>query len=171
MSPRNARALSTAVVGGVGALVFFRFGLYFWVGLLAWAVAAEAGEDSTATKKTIGGAVFGALLAWAALVVSLLIPVPPDGWLWVPRLAAALALSLYLLEMGTAIDLFSKRLACLAGYASVLGAAAITATAEGSALVRYTSVRHANPLVSTVIALVGGVLLARVAKSMEKALA
>lgn len=170
MSPRSARAVSTAVVGGLAALVFFRLGLFFWTGVVGWAVLAEAGDDPGAMRKALGGSLFGAVIAWAALLVSLLIPVPPEGWMWVLRLAVMVALSLYVLEMASSIDFFSARLARLAGYASLFGVAAVTA-AEAAALQRYTGAHLSNPLLSTVIALVLGVLAGQLAKSMEKALA
>ena len=85
----------------------FGQGLFFWAGIVGWAVLAEAGGDPAAMKKTLGGTIFGACLAWVALVVSLLIPVPPEGWMWVPRLAVTVALSLYLLEMAAGVELFS----------------------------------------------------------------
>lgn len=169
MSPRSARALSTAVVGGVAALCFFLAGLFVWVGLLAWALLAEAGDDPEALKRTVGGAVFGAVVCWAAILASLLVPVPPEGGLWMPRLAAAMALSLYLLEMGTAVTLFSRRAACLAGYAALLGVGAVTA-GEGAAFERFTGAHLSNPLVATVIALLGGVVFGQIAKSMTGAL-
>ncbi len=169
MSPRSARALSTAVVGGLAAMVFFRFGLFFWAGVVAWAVLAEAGDNPSAMKLTLGGSIFGAVVAWAAILVSALIPVPPEGWMWVPRLGVAVALSLYLLEMATATPLFSNRLACLLGYASLFGVAAVTA-AEANVFGRYTGPHLSNPLVGTVLALIGGVLAGQIAKSMTGAL-
>ena len=170
MSPRNARAVSTAVVGGLAALVFFRLGLFFWTGVVGWAVLAEMGDDPAAMRKALGGSLFGAVIAWVAVVVSLLIPVPPEGWMWVPRLAVMVALSLYVLEMASGIDFFSGRLARLAGYASLFGVAAVTA-AEAAAFQRFTGPHLSNPLISTVIALILGILAGQVAKSMEKALA
>ena len=151
-------------------MVFFRVGLFFWVGIVGWAVLAEAGEDPSAMKKTLGGTVFGAVLAWVALLVSLFIPVPPDGWMWVPRLAAMVALSLYLLEVASSVDLFSARLARLAGYASMFGVAAVTA-AEADATGRYTGAHLSNPLIATVIALVLGAVAGQAAKSLTGALA
>lgn len=161
--------MSTAVVGGLAALLFFRVGLFFWTGIVGWAVLDESGDDPAATKKTLGGTLFGAMVAWVALVVSLLIPVPPEGWMWVPRLAVMVALSLYVLEMASSVDLFSGRLARLAGYASLFGAAALTA-AEAAAFEQYTGAHLSNPFIATVIALVGGVLAGHVAKSMTGAL-
>lgn len=169
MSPRSARAVSTAVVGGLAAMVFFRIGLFFWVGIVGWAVLAEAGDDPAAMKKTLGGTLFGAALAWVALLISLFIPVPPDGWMWVPRLAAMVALSMYLLEMGAGVDLFSGRLARMAGYASLFGAAAITVAGDDAAG-QYTAAHLSNPLIATVVALVLGAVAGVAAKSMEKAL-
>ena len=169
MSPRSARAVSTAVVGGLAAMVFLRAGLFFWVGIVGWAVLAEAGDDPTAMKKALGGTLFGAVLAWVALLVSLLIPVPAEGWMWVPRLAAMVALSLYLLEMASSVDLLSGRLARLAGYAAMFGVAATTA-AEADVMGRYTATHLSNPLLASVIALILGIVAGRLAKSMEKAL-
>ena len=64
MSPRNARSLGSAIVGGVTALVFFRLGLLFWVGIVGWVAFAEAEGDGSPLIRVICSGVFGALVGW-----------------------------------------------------------------------------------------------------------
>lgn len=170
MSPRTARSISSAVVGGLAAMVFFWAGLYFWIGVMGWAAVAEAREDPQGLKRTIAGMAFGAFLAWLGIAVSLLIPVPADGWLWMPRLAVALGVALFLLEMGTKADLFSRRSACLLGFAAVIGVGAVT-VAEVTGFQRFTSVHLYNPLLAALVAQTLGAIAGQAAESMHRSLA
>lgn len=169
MSPRNARAFGSAIVGGIAALVFFRLGLLFWVGILGWAAMAEADGVKPSMKAVMGSGVFGAIVGWAGIVASLLIPVPAEGWLWVPRLAVAVALSLYVLEWGTRVKAFSHRPACYLGYASVFGATAL-ALAGVTGIGRFFDPHLSNPLLGTIVAYIGGVLAGSARHSITSAL-
>ena len=165
MSPRNARSLGSAIVGGVTALVFFRLGLLFWVGIVGWVAFAEAEGDSSPLMRVICSGVFGAVVGWGGIVTSLLIPVPADGWLWVPRLAVAVAISLYVLEWGTQFDALSRRTAAYLGYAGVFGATAL-ALASLTGISQFIDPHLSNPLIGTVIAFTGGALAGSAWKSM-----
>lgn len=166
MSPRNARALSTAVVGGVAALLFFRLGLLFWVGILGWVARGDSEHTPGVVTRAMAGGAFGAFVGWLGIVISLLIPVPPEGWLWVPRLAAAVALSLYALEWGMRFDALSSRSACLLGYGAVFGATALL-LANLNGLGHFVQPRLSNPLVGTIVAFIGGVLAGQAGAALQ----
>ena len=99
------------------------------------------------------------------IVTSLLIPVPADGWLWVPRLAVAVAISLYVLEWGTQFEALSRRAAAYLGYAGVFGATAL-ALASLTGISQFIDPHLSNPLIGTVIAFTGGALAGSAWKSM-----
>ena len=100
MSPLTARSTSIALVGGVAAMLYLTLGLLFWAGIIAWAACMEAGGDSDAVRKTIAGNAFGAVMGWIALTVALLVPVSPEGWVWVPRAAIPVAITLFVARPG-----------------------------------------------------------------------
>jgi len=166
MSPRSARAVSTAVVGGLAAMVFFRFGLLVWAGLLAWAVLVPGGDEPGALQKTIAGTTFGAIMAWVAFMLNLLVSVPAEGWLWVPRIGVAVGITLLILCLATGIPLLSRLSASLAGYAALFGgmATAIAGMSDSSIL---NTPHLSNPLINVVISMAGGALFASAAKKLE----
>lgn len=168
MTSLNARATGTAVVAGLGALVYFHQGLYFWTALLGWAAFVEAGGDGAALKKAVAGTSFGAFMAWAAIVVSLLIPIP-DGWWWVPRIAATIAIALYILVIATRTEMLSRLFAGMVGFAALISAAAL-AVETTVGLGRYTGLHHSNPLVGAIVGMIGGALLGFVAHRLSGAL-
>ncbi len=170
MSPRTARSVSTALVGGVAALVFFRTGLYFWVALTAWAALTDAPAGADSFKHTLSSLLFGAVMGWVAVVASLLVPVPAAGWLWVPRAAAAILITLYFLDAAARVELFSRRSASLLGYASVLGATYL-AVSDVAGMGRFLGARLSNPLVSVIVALLGGAVVSWIADGVTKSLA
>lgn len=169
VSPRTARSVSTAIVGGVAALVLFRVGIYFWLAVTAWAALADAPEDQGGFKRTLGSLLFGAVMGWAAVVVSLLITVP-DGWYWVPRIAGTIAVALFVMESASRVELFSRRLACLLGFASVLGATFLSLV-ESTGIGRFFGAHLTNPLLMVVIAFVAGAVLAKASDGIARALA
>lgn len=169
MSPRTARAVSTAVVGGIAALVFFQVGLYFWVGLTAWASLADAPEGPNGFKQTMGSLLFGAVMGWVAVIASLLITVPTEGWYWIPRIAAMIAVALYLLESATKVELFSRRSACLLGFGSVLGATYLTMV-ETTGIGRFVGAHLSNPIIMVVLAVLAGAVLAKTSDAIAGAL-
>jgi hypothetical protein len=169
MTPLTARSTSIALVGGVAAMLFWTVGLLFWAGVIAWAACMEAGGDSDAVRKTIAGNTFGAVMGWIALTVALLIPVSPEGWVWVPRSAIPVAITLFFIVMATRVPLLSRLNASLYGYGAVFGAFLVIA-AETTSLDRLTSVHLYNPVLAVVISMVGGAVCAPVATRLTAAL-
>jgi hypothetical protein len=169
MSSQGARSVSMALVGGVAAMLFFSQGLLVWAGFVGWAAFLDAGGDSAALSKTIAGTVFGALLAWAALIVNAEIPVPPEGWLWIPRIGACVAVSLLILVLAGRSSMLSRVSTSLLGYAAVFGATAeIIAGQMGTGML--LSAHQANPLVNAVLSMVLGTIFGLVSNKFTEAL-
>jgi hypothetical protein len=163
--------VSLALVGGVAAMLFFRFGLLIWAGFVAWAILAGAGDDSSALQKTIAGTIFGAVMAWGAFMLNTLVEVPAEGWLWVPRIGVSVAITLLILGVATRASMLSYLPASLAGYAALFGAMATAIAGQSDASILNSPHLH-NPLINVVISMVGGALFAsasnRVAGSLTK---
>lgn len=169
MPPLTARALSTALLGGVAIVLFLTQGLLMWVGFIGWAAFIEAGGDGSAFMKTITGNIFGALLAWAALLVAVSVSVPADGWLWMPRTGLAVAISLFALVYASRFAPLARISTSLLGYAAVFGTAAI-AVAEVTGAERLTRFHLYNPLIVTVLSMVGGAVFGLMSNKLADAL-
>jgi hypothetical protein len=170
MSSQSAKSVSMALVGGVAAMLFFRFGLLIWAGFVAWAVFVGTGDDSAALQKTIAGTIFGAVIAWVAFMLNLMVAVPAEGWLWVPRIGVAIAITLLIIGMvSSRVSALSSLPAALAGYAGVFGGMATAIAGQSDATVLNSPHLH-NPLINVVISMVGGALFASASKKLAGSL-
>ena len=169
MSPRIARSVSIALLGGVVTVVLFGLGLLVWAGLIGWAAFIDAGDDAAALKKTVVATVFGASLAWGALVATRLIPVPPDNWLWMLRAGVAVAITLWILVVATQVPLLSRVSTSLYGYAAMFGAFAMEIE-EMTGLERLTSLHLYNPFFTVVFSIVIGAVFGLLSGKLTGAL-
>lgn len=177
MSPMTARAVSMALVGGITAPLFLAGGLLEWAAFVAWAGFLAAGGDGAALRKTIPAYVFGAFLAWAAMMLRSQVDVSAADWLWIPRAGIAAALALFILGMATKAEALTYLPAGLIGFASVFGAltlpTSVNVTKEmmGPSLVeRLTSLQMYNPFLQAAVSLIVGSLLGAVAGKLEGAM-
>lgn len=170
MSPLTARALSTAVLGGLALVLFLTQGLLAWAGFVAWAGFLAAGGDTTAFKLSVAGNIFGAVMAWAALMLITVIEVDPETALWMPRGIAAVAVTLFVLVMASRVELFSSVPAALLGYASVYAALSIPMY-NLRGWERLTGMHMYNPFIQVVLSMVGGALVGLLAVRLAAALA
>ncbi len=169
MSKATARAVSTGVLGGVMIVLFVTQGLLFWAGLIAWAGLVAAGGDTTALKKGIGGYVLGAALAWVALLTTHLIVVESDSWLWMPRIGAAVAVTLFVLVLASKIDIFSSIPAGLMAYGALIGAYSIPIM-QLDGWARLTGLHLYNPIIQVVLSMVLGGVFGLLATRFEAGL-
>jgi len=169
MSPMTARAVSIALLGGIVATLFPTQGLLNWAGLIAWGGFLAAGGDNAALMKTIAGNIFGAFLAWAALMIMHVIYVAPDSWLWMPREAVAVAVTLLALALAAKVELLSHLLAGLTGYAAVFGAFSIPIMDLGG-LTRLTGLHMYNPLIQVPMSMVVGAVVGLISVKLAGAL-
>lgn len=169
MSPHLARASSMMLVGGVGAALLFTVGLPVWPAMLGWASFLDAGDRSDALKTTVVGGTVGVCVAWAAEIAVFSIPVPPDGWLWIPRSAGAIALSLPLLVLASRVGLLARLSAALYGYAAIF-AAVLMPLGELTSIQRLTGLHLYNPLFHLTISMAGGAVLGFLSNRLTDAL-
>ena len=85
MSDLLALAVSVGVLGGIWAFIALGplagFALV-WVGFIAAGCFFAAGADTKALTKTIVGMIYGAVVAWIALLIIAHVPVPTLGTIW-----------------------------------------------------------------------------------------
>jgi hypothetical protein len=170
MSPMTARAVSMALLGGVVAVLFQTQGLLSWAGFIAWGGFLAAGGDTTALKKTIVGNIFGAFLAWSALMMMFQVYVAPDSWLWMPRAGIAMAVTLLVLSLAAKVELLSHIPAGLIGYAAVFGAFSIPLRPDLTGLERLTGLHLYNPFIQVPISMVAGAVVGLIAVKLAGAL-
>lgn len=169
MSPHAARASSLVLVGGFGAALLFRAGLPVWAAMLGWASYLDARDAPGALTTTVVGAAIGVVVAWAAEVAVFSIPVPPDSWLWIPRSAGAIALSLPLLVLASHLGLLARLSTALYGYAGIFAAVLMPLDALTS-IQRLTGLHLYNPLFYLTISMAVGALAGSAAGRLERAL-
>jgi hypothetical protein len=85
MTELLALSVSVAVLGGIWAFIALGplggFALV-WVGFIAAGCFFAAGADIKALSKTIVGMIYGAIVAWIALLIIAKVPVPGLGTVW-----------------------------------------------------------------------------------------
>lgn len=154
MSQLMALSLSIAVLGAIWAFVALSplagYALV-WAGFIAWGCFFQSGGDTTALTKTIVGTVYGAVVAWIALLIITRVPVPALGAVWP---ALVVGVTVFCLIIVASIDLLSVVPANVYGYAALVGY-----TLSKGAAGDLTAASAANPLVLIVISLVLGALL------------
>jgi hypothetical protein len=169
MSTQGARSVSMALVGALASMLFIWQGLLIWAGFVGWAAFLDAGGDSGALTKTIAGTVFGAFLAWAALILNAIVTVPAEGWLWIPRIGVSVAATLLILALGSRTATLSRLSTGLLGYAVVFGATA-TVVAGNQGTMMLLSPHQGNPLINAVLSMVLGTIFGLVSNKLTEAL-
>jgi hypothetical protein len=154
MSELLALSVSVAVLGGVwaflalGPLAAFTL---VWVGFIGAGCFFAAGGDTKALTKTIAGLIYGAVIAWIALLIVAKVPVPALGTAWP---AIVVGVTVFFLVIVASVDLLSCVPANVYGYAALVGY-----TLSAGKLDALTAADNSNPLVLTVVsAILGGVL-------------
>lgn len=169
MSPQTARSTSIALVGGMGAALFFSQGLLVWAAFIAWAAMLEAGGDTAALRQTVAGTAFGACMAWVALAINFSMSVPAESWLWIPRESTAIALTLFLVVLATRFEPLSRLSTSLYGYAAMFGAMAVRVESVTS-LERLSGFHLYNPLILVVLSMTGGAVFGLASNKLAGAL-
>ena len=158
MSELLALSVSVGVLGGIWAFIALGplagFALV-WVGFIAAGCFFAAGGNLKALTKTIVGMIYGAIVAWIALLIIAKVPVPALGTIWP---AIVVGVSVFLLVIVAAIvaaaDLLSFVPANVFGYAALVGY-----TLSAGKLDALTAADNSNPLfLIAVSAILGGVL-------------
>lgn len=157
MSKLTALSVSIALLGGLwaylalGPLAGF---VLVWAGFIAWGCYFHTGGDTAALKKTIAGTVYGAVIAWVALLLIVNVQVQLPAPLWPAIVVAA---TVFLLVIAASCDLLSAVPAQVYGYAGVVAYSLQTPTADGAGpLASLTAVSFANPLLLLSVSYVAG---------------
>lgn len=154
MSQLMALSLSVAVLGGIWAFIALGpLGGYalVWAGFIAAGCFFAAGGDTKALTKTIVGIIYGAVIAWIALLIIAKVPVPALGTVWP---AIVVAVTVFFLVIVASVDLLSVVPANVYGYAALVGY-----TLSAGKLDALTAPNNSNPLfLIAVSAILGGVL-------------
>ena len=169
MSPLTARAVSMALLGGLTAPLFLAGGLLEWAAFIAWGGFLAAGGDSAALRKTIPGYVFGAFLAWVAMMLRNQVDVSTGMWLWMPRAGIAAGTTLLILGLATKVELLSYLPAGLIGFAAVFGAISIPLMGM-TGYERLNGMHLYNPFIQVVVSLIGGAIVGLLSVKLAEAL-
>jgi hypothetical protein len=154
MSELLALSVSVAVLGGIWA--FIALGplaslALVWVGFIGAGCFFAAGGDTKALTKTIVGMIYGAIVAWIALLIIAKVPVPSLGTVWP---AIVVGVTVFFLVIVASADLLSCVPANVYGYAALVGY-----TLSAGKLNELTAVDNSNPLLLIAVsAILGGVL-------------
>jgi hypothetical protein len=154
MSQLMALSLSVAVLGGIWAFVALGpLGGYalVWAGFIAAGCFFAAGGDTKALTKTIVGIIYGAVIAWIALLIIAKVPVPALGTVWP---AIVVAVTVFFLVIVASVDVLSVVPANVYGYAALVGY-----TLSAGKLDALTAADNSNPLfLIAVSAILGGIV-------------
>ena len=173
MSQLAALSVSIAVLGGVWA--FLALGplagsVLVWAGFIAWGCYFHSGADNAALKKTIAGTIYGAVLAWIALLLVVHNPVGlPDG----VAAPVYVAVTVFFLVIVAGCNLLSTVPANVYGYAATVAYSLHQPTVEGvGPLASLFVIDMSNPLlllsVSFVLGAVFGMISGKVAGLLGK---
>jgi hypothetical protein len=166
MTELLALSVSVAVLGGIWA--FIALGplaslALVWVGFIGAGCFFAAGGDTKALTKTIVGMIYGAIVAWIALLIIAKVPVPSLGTVWP---AIVVGVTVFFLVIVASADLLSCVPANVYGYAALVGY-----TLSAGKLNQLTAVDNSNPLlliaVSTILGGVLGYLMGQLAGVMK----
>src|SRR5260370_20608258 len=107
MSEFLALSVSVAVLGGIWAFIALGHLVGFalvWAGFIAAGCFFAAGGDTKALTKTIVGMIYGAIIAWIALLIIAKAPVPVLGTVWP---AIVVGVSVFFLVIVASADILS----------------------------------------------------------------
>lgn len=154
MSELVALSLSVAILGGIWALIALAPLAGFvlvWVGFVAAGCFFAAGGDTKALTKTIAGMIYGAIVAWIALLIIVNVSVPLPSAIWP---AIVVGVTVFFLVIVASVDLLSVVPANVYGYATLVGY-----TLEGKHTDALTAANNTNPLFLIIVSAVLGAIL------------
>jgi small basic protein len=163
----TALAISISVLGAIATYVLLSpigLGLQIWAVFIAWATFYHCGGKEAGLSKTITQTIFGAIMAYIALL--LVTQVPLGAALGVPLWAAiAILITVFILVYAAKSPMLSDI------PASVLGFAATAALAlAGKKLDALTSASLDNPFINIVLSLIVGAVLGYISEKAAGAM-
>jgi hypothetical protein len=163
----TALAISIGVLGGIATFVSLSpigLGLQIWAAFIAWATFYHCGGKEAGLTKTITHNVFGAIMAYIALL--LVTQVPLGATLGVPLWAGICVLiTVFILVFAAKQPMLSDIPASVYGYAAVAAMAL-----AGNKLGAVTSGSMENPFIVIVLSLIAGAVLGYISEKIAGAL-
>jgi hypothetical protein len=139
-------------------------GLQIWAAFIAWATFYHCGGKEAGLTKTITHTIFGAIMAYIALL--LVTQVPLGATLGVPLWAAICVLvTVFILVYAAKLPTLSDIPASVLGYAAVAGLAL-----AGNKLGTLTAASLDNPFINIVISLIIGSVLGYISQKVAEAM-
>ena len=170
MSSHTALSISIGILGGIAAALCLGplSGIVLiWIAFIAWACFFAIGGDSAALQSTIICSIFGAIIAWIALL--LILGIPLADTLTLPIWAGIIiGITVIIMCLLAQIEIFSSIPASVLGYASVAGFALQTPTALTTDAL--TSIGLNNALIVVAISLAAGAILGLISSKLASAL-
>jgi hypothetical protein len=156
ISPRIALPVSIGLMGAIDTILFARFGLPFWAGLVALAAVLQAGGDISALKQTMIGNAFGSICACVAALIWLSLPMSGDAsrFVWGGVVIGAVMIGMCLV---TNQKFFSGPALSLHGYGITWAFMVLTPGAES--VDSLTGLHSNNALLAVVLAMWAGAIL------------
>ncbi len=163
----TALAVSIGVLGGVATFVLLSpigMGLHIWAAFIAWATFYHCGGKEAGLQKTITHTVFGAIMAYVALL--LVTQIPLGAVLGVPLWAGICVLiTVFILVYAAKSPMLSDIPASVYGYAATAGLAL-----AGNKLGAVNALSLENPFINIVLSLIVGALLGYISEKAAGAL-
>ena len=168
-----ALSVSIAVLGAIWA--FLALGplagfVLVWAGFVGWGCFFHSGGDDKALVKTIAGNVYGAVIAWIALLIIVNVSVEELGTVWP---AIVVGVTVFFLVIVASLDKLSVVPANVYGYAATVAYSlhqATDAEAGTGPLANLASASFQNPLVLLIVSMVVGALFGFVSGKLAGAL-
>ena len=166
-----ALAISIGALGAIATYLFLGplggLGLSLWAAFIAWATFFHCGGKEAGLQKTITHNIFGAILAWIALL--LITQIPLANSIGLPLWAAiCVGVTIVVLVMAASNIALSDIPASVYGYASTV---AYALTNPDKHLATVTSASLDNPLINIVISMAIGAIFAYISEKVAGALA
>jgi len=168
-----ALSVSIAVLGAIWA--FLALGplagfVLVWAGFIAWGCFFHCGGDQKALIKTIAGTIYGAVVAWIALLIIVNVAVPALGTVWP---AIVVGVTVFFLVIVASVEQLSAVPAQVYGYAATVAYALQTPSdpaAHTGPLGNLASPSFANPLILLIVSFVIGALFGMASGKLASAL-
>jgi hypothetical protein len=163
----TALAISISVLGAIATYLMLSpigLGLQIWAAFIAWATFFHCGGKEAGLSKTITHNIFGAIMAFIALLIVTQIPL--GATLGVPLWAAiAVLITVFILVYAAKWPLLSDIPASVLGFAATAGFAL-----AGNKLGALTSVSLDNPFIIIVLSLIVGAVLGYISEKVAGAI-
>ena len=164
----QALAISIGALAGIATYLFLGpaggLGLQIWAAFIAWACFFHCGGKEAGLSKTIIHNIFGSVMAWIALLLTVDVLA---GALGVPLAAGvAVAVTVVVLVLAASNPILSDIPASVFGFAPVAGLFLLDAKHQA-----LTSASLDNPMVNIVISMAIGAVFAYVSEKIAGAIA